>query len=102
MVGPPLCFGEQNTTKILIVETPSNSLSGCRMTRVDACQTDVKYLSERRNFSATNSIARCPRRNSIRTNVAAGQQYIGAYVEYIHYVERIYRSCEDSGARPFS
>ena len=30
-----------------------------------------------------------------KDDVAAGQQYIGAYVSYIHYVERIYEAAKD-------
>lgn len=30
-----------------------------------------------------------------KNDVAAGQQYVGAYVEYIHYVERIYEAAKE-------
>lgn len=31
-----------------------------------------------------------------KDDVAAGQRYIGAYVEYIHYVERVYEATRDA------
>ena len=37
-----------------------------------------------------------------KDDVAAGQQYIGAYVEYIHYVERIYEAAKDPAHGHFS
>ncbi len=30
-----------------------------------------------------------------KDNVEAGRQFVGAYVEYIHYVERIYDATKD-------
>ena len=35
------------------------------------------------------------RKNFNKDNVEAGRQYVGAYVEYIHYVERLYEAIKD-------
>ena len=35
------------------------------------------------------------KKNFNKDNVEAGRQYVGAYVEYIHYVERIYDATKD-------
>ena len=35
------------------------------------------------------------KKNFTKDNVEAGRQYVGAYVEYIHYVERIYDATKD-------
>ena len=56
----------------------------------------VKLLTEavqkglREQFKSAMS-----KKNFNKDNVEAGRQYVGAYVEYIHYVERIYDATKD-------
>ena len=52
--------------------------------------TDAVQKGLREQFNGAMS-----RRKFNKDDIAAGQKYIGAYVEYIHYVERIYDAAKD-------
>jgi len=52
--------------------------------------TDAVQRSLREQFKVVMS-----KKNFSKDNVAAGRQYIEAYVEYVHYVERIYEATKE-------
>ena len=52
--------------------------------------TDAAQKGVREQFKSVQS-----KKNFSRDNVAAGRQYVEAYVEYIHYIERLYEATKD-------
>lgn len=52
--------------------------------------TDAVQKGLREQFNGVMS-----QKNFNKDDVAAGQRYIGAYVEYIHYIERVYEATRD-------
>ena len=52
--------------------------------------TDAVQKGLREQFNGVLS-----RKNFDKDDVAAGQRHVGAYVEYIHYIERVYEATRD-------
>jgi hypothetical protein len=70
--------------------------AGDKAVETGSVEPVVKLLSEavqkglREQFKVAMS-----KKNFNKDNVEAGRQYVGAYVEYIHYVERLYEATRD-------